>query len=190
MKMNTKEKILSTALALFANEGYENVGIQKIVSAVDVKKPTLYHHFGSKQGLLSEVLRAHYQPFLIQLGQSTIYQSDLTASLEQIMKCYFGFVLQQPELYRLGLALSYASENSEGRLTMAPFLEQQLTLLIDLFAAAEAEHGNMRGRSQRYGQSFLGQINAAITGYYYHQGALNDEAAFVVCKQFMHGIYS
>ena len=188
--MNTKEKILTSALALFASEGYENVGIQKIVAAVDVKKPTLYHHFGSKQGLLSDVLSAHYRPFLEDLTKASHYQGDLTASLEQIMKTYFRFVLQQPELYRLGLALSYASENSEGRQTMAPFLSQQLALITDLFAAAEADHGNMRGRSQRYGQSFLGQINTAITGYFYHQGALNDESAFVVCKQFMHGIYS
>lgn len=188
--MNTKEKILTTALALFAAEGYENVGIQKIVSAVNVQKPTLYHYFGSKQGLLQAILEAYYQPFLERLTHCCDYQGDLTYSLEQTVLAYFAFASAHPDLYRLGLALSYASEQSEARQTMAPLLERQLSLLVGLFAQAEKDHGNMRGRSQRYGLSFLGQINAAITGSYYQQVALNQESAYLACKQFMHGIYS
>ena len=55
--MDTKTELLTAALKLFATEGYENAGIQKIVDAVNVKKPTLYYYFGNKQGVLVALFR-------------------------------------------------------------------------------------------------------------------------------------
>ena len=58
--MSTKEEMLKQSLILFNTYGYENVGIQKIIDAVGVKKPTLYHYFGSKNGLLKYLLAENF----------------------------------------------------------------------------------------------------------------------------------
>ncbi len=44
--------------------GYDAMGIQRIVEAARITKPTLYHYFGSKQGLLA-LRRGNRIPFLV-----------------------------------------------------------------------------------------------------------------------------
>jgi TetR/AcrR family transcriptional regulator len=188
--MSKKEELLSAALKLFAADGYENVGIQKIVETVDVKKPTLYYYFGSKQGLLAALLDRHFEPFLEDLVEIAVYRGDITLTLENIVKVYFRFVLASPDLYRFALSLMYSSEQSEARKTMYPFVERQYTILEEVFRQAEQDHGNMRGRSKRYAITFQGMINSYITTYFYGQVALSEESAYIACKQYMHGIFS
>ena len=65
--MDKKELIMSNALKLFANEGYEGCGIMKIVTVSEVTKPTLYHYFGSKEGLLRGIYEYHFTQFLNRL---------------------------------------------------------------------------------------------------------------------------
>ena len=54
--------ILEEALKLFSNNGYEATGVQEICEQAGVTKPTLYHYFGSKQGLLDAVLLEKCSP--------------------------------------------------------------------------------------------------------------------------------
>ena len=152
--MSKKEEMLSAALTLFAAEGYENVGIQKIVTAVDVKKPTLYHYFGSKQGLLIALLEQHFDPFLDELKGMAVYRGDMTMTLETIVKAYFRFALSAPDLYRFSLSLMYSSEQSEAWKSIYPYVERQYRILEEVFRRTEQDHGNMRGRSKRYAISF------------------------------------
>lgn len=187
---DTKSELLATALQLFAAEGYENVGTQKIVEMAQVKKPTLYYHFGSKQGLLEAVLQSVYGPFLEALREKSVDDGDLTLTLETLVNHYFAFAREQPAVYRWGLALGYAPEQSDSCLTMRPFLAQQVQLLTQVFEVAAAQHGNLRGRSHELGMSFLGMINASITRSFYEQTCLDPSQAFQSCKQFMHGIYA
>ncbi len=188
--MNTKDEMLSAALRLFTANGYENVGIQKIVEAVNVKKPTLYHYFGSKQGLLVTLLEQYFEPFIEDLAQNAVYCGDITLTLDRIVKTYFRFATASPNLYRFALSLMYSSEQSEARKTIFPFIEQQYATLEHVFRCAEQDHGNMRGRSKRYAVTFLGMMNAYITTYFYDQIPLNDDSAYIACQQYMYGIFS
>ena len=49
-------RLLDIALDLFSRRGYEGTGVQEIVAAAGVTKPTLYHYFGSKIGVLKALL--------------------------------------------------------------------------------------------------------------------------------------
>lgn len=49
--MSTKQNILEQAGALFYAQGFNNTGIEKITEVCGIKKPALYYHFGSKNGL-------------------------------------------------------------------------------------------------------------------------------------------
>jgi len=50
--MDNRSTILARALELWSERGYDAVGVQEIVDAAGITKPTLYHYFGSKRGLL------------------------------------------------------------------------------------------------------------------------------------------
>ena len=69
--MENRERLLEAALSLFYEKGYDAVGVQEIVEAAGVTKPTLYYYFGSKKGLLEAVLQKNFRVMEEQLIQAT-----------------------------------------------------------------------------------------------------------------------
>ncbi len=58
MKSNdTKNKILSEALRLFAEKGYDAVGVTEIAEAVGIKAPSLYKHYKSKRDIFDSIIK-------------------------------------------------------------------------------------------------------------------------------------
>lgn len=190
--MSKKEEMLDVALDLFTKEGYDNVGIQKIVTQVGVTKPTLYHYFGNKEGLLEEVLKINYSTFLIDLKQKSEYDGDIVLILEKIIFHFMKFVRENKEFYRLIMNLSYAPEKSLEHKCMMAYQVEQYKILEKIFKNAEKQHGNMKGKSKMYTFTFLGMINSAVSYYFFTKSEedINEEAGRKLCKQFMHGIFS
>ena len=60
---NTKERILDAALELFASQGYEQVTMEDIAGAVDIKAPSLYKHFAGKQEIYDSLVEKSEQVF-------------------------------------------------------------------------------------------------------------------------------
>lgn len=59
MALTTKERILEAAEELIRAKSFHSVGVQEILSAVNVPKGSFYHHFESKEQFGVELLR-HY----------------------------------------------------------------------------------------------------------------------------------
>src|SRR3990170_6707274 len=52
----TRNRILEAAAGLFRREGFNGASMQDLAAVVGITKSTVYHHFPSKQALLSEIL--------------------------------------------------------------------------------------------------------------------------------------
>lgn len=52
----TRTRILAEAAGLFRREGFNGASMQDLAAVVGITKSTLYHHFPSKQALLSEIV--------------------------------------------------------------------------------------------------------------------------------------
>lgn len=52
----TKYRILDTAIELFADRGFESCGMRDIASAVGIKAPAIYNHYGSKDEVLAAAM--------------------------------------------------------------------------------------------------------------------------------------
>lgn len=50
-QIDTRQNILQQAGALFYAQGFNNTGMEKITEVCGIKKPALYYHFGSKNGI-------------------------------------------------------------------------------------------------------------------------------------------
>jgi AcrR family transcriptional regulator len=55
---SARERLIKAAAELFYQRGIHAVGVDAIVEAAGVAKMSLYHHFGSKDGLVAATLRA------------------------------------------------------------------------------------------------------------------------------------
>ena len=56
MEGETRERILQTALALFAERGYAGTSMSDIAGALGLSKAALYRHYESKQAILDSIV--------------------------------------------------------------------------------------------------------------------------------------
>lgn len=188
--MSNRTTILQTALDLFAARGYDAVGVQEVAEAAGVTKPTLYHYFGSKAGLLAALLEEQHQPLTRAVETAAGYHGDLPRSLETLAGAYFDFARAHPLFYRMQLAMYFAPRESEACQQVAERNERQYQAVTRLFLAATRDHGNLSGRHELFAATFLGTINNCIGLWLNGRLVLNDELVYRVVRQFQHGIYS
>ena len=59
--VDTKEKILMTALQLFARDGYEAVSVRNIAEELDITKGALYRHYKNKRDIFDSIVERMIQ---------------------------------------------------------------------------------------------------------------------------------
>lgn len=187
--MNNRIKILKTALRLFSDFGYESVGIQQIVDEADITKPTLYHYFGSKRGLLDAILEEYFND-LIEAVKIAAKYTEINSNMINITKTFFNFVKKNKTFYRMQLAMFFSSPHCESHQAIEKYNKILYDVLEELFIKAANDHGNMKGRQVRYAFTFLGMINNYISLFISGYINLDDEAIQFAVHQFSHGIYS
>jgi TetR/AcrR family transcriptional regulator len=188
--VDNRSIILARALDLWSERGYDAVGVQEIVDAAGITKPTLYHYFGSKRGLLDALIDERSAGLRDALARAADYRGDLVLTLESVVRAYFEFARANGAFYRMQLGFWFAPPGSDEYQAMLSRNIGQHEALERMFASAAADHGNMRGREKAYAATFLGTINTyvglALNGY----ADLNDQLTYQAVHQFMHGILS
>jgi AcrR family transcriptional regulator len=188
--VNKRRLLLERALERFARHGYDATGVQEICQDAGVTKPTLYHYFGSKRGLLEALVRERCAPLMDNLISATAYQGDLPLSLTRTVEVHFAFATKEPLLYRLLLTLWFAMPDNEAFEVAADHMREIHRRVEELFMAAVVDHGNMRDRHHAYAATLLGMINTyvamALNGY----AELTTPVVHQVVHQFSYGIYS
>ena len=188
--MDNRTILMDCALRLFTTQGYNAVGVQEVVDAAGVTKPTLYHYFGSKHGLLETLLHERMTPLFQNLQYVLPYDGDLTKTLEDFARVVFEFALKNPQIYLLMLSLSFAASGSVPAQAARPHWEKLHFMLEDVFQQAARQHGNMAGRHRAFAATFLGMVNTYVGFAYTGDAELNDELVYKAVHQFQHGIYS
>lgn len=188
--MDNRSIIAEQALALFASRGYDAVGVQEICETAGVTKPTLYHYFYSKRGLLEGILTDSFNRLKEKMQSAAEYQGDLPLTLQRIAEACFIFARENPVFYRLQLGLWFSPQESESFLVVSTLNRFQYEIIERLFIEAVLQHGNMRGRHQAYAITFLGMINNYIGLGLNGLTELNSTLVQQAVHQFQHGIYS
>ena len=74
---DTKEAILTTALQLFAGNGYEAVSVSEIAGALGMTKGALYKHYKNKRDIFDHILIRMEQRDAEQAGNCEIPEGTL-----------------------------------------------------------------------------------------------------------------
>ena len=187
--MDTKDKLLEEALRLFAQRGVDAVGVQEIVESAGVTKPTLYHHYGSKEGLVRAVVERGFARLNAALDELGPYDRDLPWYLERQAGLWIGCVRTQPAWFRVELSLSFLPPDNPSAALVRPGLEALQSRFAALFQEAATQHGNMRGRHKLLAAGWLGNL--------YHWTGIQlgwveaDEALIRAgTRQFLYGVFS
>ena len=189
-KTPTRETILTTALGLFSFQGFESTGIQEIVDKSGITKPTLYHYFGNKRGLLDAII-SEYGGLLIDIvNRDSAYNHDIVMNLTVLTREIIHFAVAHSAFFRLQIALSSAAPDSASYQAYTPLKEGLNTIIERLFVNASNDHGNMRGRAKAYSETFLGMVRTWAMLVLNKEIEFDNEMLTRAVHQFMHGIFS
>lgn len=104
--------IARAAARLFAERGYDATSVREIVEAAGVTKPTLYYHFGSKEGLAQALLTVPMTAFSARLRDCLDASDDPVANLAAQVEVHFEFIREDPDRGRFYYALRFGPHGS------------------------------------------------------------------------------
>ncbi|MBO4473585.1 MAG: TetR/AcrR family transcriptional regulator [Clostridiales bacterium] len=145
--MTTKERIIDSALTLFAQKGYGDVYVGEIADAVGIKAPSLYKHFKNKQEIfdaLIETMSGRYADQAATIGlqgsdaekDAAIYGSISEDALVQMGTGLFLYFLHDTYMARFRKVLTLEQfKNSElSKLYTKQFFEDPIEYQSQMFA--------------------------------------------------------
>lgn len=131
---SAKQRILDATAELFAESSNGEVSTRAICERAGVKAPTLYHHFGDKQGLVDAVIAHGFEEYLA-TKRSTESTGDPIEDLKNGWDTHVQFGLDHPAFY----TLMYGRPQ---RATTPPAAREARHSLVGLLKAA-AEQGRI-----------------------------------------------
>ncbi|MDJ0786333.1 MAG: TetR/AcrR family transcriptional regulator [Myxococcota bacterium] len=111
-----RRAILEAATTLFASQGVAATGIDAVCKRAGVAKTALYWHFGSKEGLLAQVVESVGSSWVEEIRKSAFLADDPAERLDRLIESWRALLEEQPHLLRLFLVvLLERSESAETR---------------------------------------------------------------------------
>ena len=104
--------IAHEAARLFAARGYDATPVREIAQAAGVTKPTLYYHFGSKEGLAQAVLIQPLTRLVAALDQVLETEADSTAATVRMAERMFAHCCEDPDRSRFLHSLFFGPRSS------------------------------------------------------------------------------
>ncbi|MGN1183536.1 MAG: TetR/AcrR family transcriptional regulator [Faecalibacillus sp.] len=143
---NTKEKILMTALHLFARDGYEAVSVSDIAKQLDITKGALYKHYQNKQDIFDSIVKRMYEideqrslqyhvPELKYEDDPSIYKEVSLDHLKNFTLAQFSFWLDDEfaSAFRKMLVLEQYRNQEIAKLYNACLVEGPIDYTKDIF---------------------------------------------------------
>ncbi|MGA0599306.1 TetR/AcrR family transcriptional regulator [Caulobacter sp. KR2-114] len=96
--MDTRIVLLEAALKVLEDEGEALFSTRRVCAIAGVSAPTLYHHYGSADGLLSAAIAEAFAQFL-ESKRSAAQSSDPITALREGWDDYVRFAAARPRLY-------------------------------------------------------------------------------------------
>jgi AcrR family transcriptional regulator len=156
---DTRQALIDAAADVIARHGVEAASTREIYALAGVKAPTLYHHFGDKQGLLDAVVTDAFERYLAAKRALPPAGGDAAAAIRQGWDLHVSFALGNPALYRLMWP--------QGQANLPPAAAESARSLRDGFAKLESQGALRPGITPRHAtrtlSAALSGVTAAIT---------------------------
>ena len=99
-KKKTRERILTSAAKLFAQNGFDHIGINDVMKDAGLTRGAFYAHFNSKAELYAESIITA----AMSTGKKTDPLNPKAPSFDELLKTYLSMEHRKGELFRCPLA--------------------------------------------------------------------------------------
>lgn len=144
MKKTDANAILDCAIELFREKGYRGTSMADIGNATGLQKGSIYHHFGSKEEILTASM--HKLNFFFQDKVFAIaYEESKPASirLKEMLKAIESYFNEYKACVMAHLALENISHASEAERSLHLFFKHWHQAFTHIFSE---KHGKDKGR--------------------------------------------
>ena len=161
------ERILSAALDLFAVKGYDATSVREICGAAGITRPTLYHFYGSKEGVLRALLMSGFERCRHLVDSAMARPGSFRTRLKALARAIFESAHRQPGFWRFMHSIVRAPPSTApGQSERCSEFYNGVVRVI----AAAADEATKRGELVAGGIDvrmivLMGAISEAATGY-------------------------
>ena len=99
--LSTREAIIVEARRCFAEHGYEGTSLNEIAEAVGIRRPSLLHHFPSKDAVYAEVFRISLEEWAVRVEDAVGQAQQGWPKVDLVITTGFEFFQENPEFVRI-----------------------------------------------------------------------------------------
>lgn len=159
---HTAATIAERAAELFAAKGFSATSIREITEAVGVTKPTLYYHFGSKDGLVRHIHDSVNLFFEDTIQSASDGNLPLQETLPKLVTTFFEFADTHPATVRLMLRLQHLPPEESRIADLEAAQVRKLESVIQLLQRAVDAGELARHPNESLALALLGSLSTHI----------------------------
>jgi TetR/AcrR family transcriptional repressor of nem operon len=130
MKESTRERILETGARIIHRNGFNNTGIQEILSAAEIPKGSFYFYFDSKEDFGLQVID-HFSNRFAELAEEILDDESVPPleRIDRILEWFMGYFKASD--YSCGCPIGNLAQEMGD---LSPTFREKLTAAIDTMA--------------------------------------------------------
>lgn len=132
-----RDRILRSAIRLFAERGYAATSTRQIVEEAGCTKPALYYHFGSKEALFLEAIRLE-TAVITSFLEVEVDHGTTRERMERLLGAFLAHVRRHPHSIQLLQRAENHPEEGQPSFDFASIRSHHLAHLRGLLAAGQA----------------------------------------------------
>ena len=163
--LRSNDRILQKALELFSEKGYDATSVREICEAAGITKPTLYHFYGSKEGVYRAIVEGSLERFRADMIFALSGEGSLRDQLVRMARGYVDATVRQPDLARFLMALIHNPPHSAPTTDFVGFYQGILDALARAVDGAVARGEVRPGPTDVRLLVFMGALGEAMHGH-------------------------